>query len=374
MLKNTCVLFGAGADAPFNIGTGGDFAKSVLGTVQASGRMNAAIKEHYDRIVLHQDEWYPRYLSRYWKEDDLLKAALRRRNLERNNKPSDKEFKSCFDKCKRDPALKKTLINDYPSYMGIVDGKFSSIIAPTVLGRGRFWQVVSCYCRAYLTIVQQILGQDDYERYLSPTKELIAGIRAACRKPAGEDSYYSVIRKLKSSFDISVITTNYTLYCEEISNLEENHIAYVHGRVGLFESPRDLCVYDVEHQDIANEIVFPYLFIQSGIKPIVERKQIKEYSKMVKFMDDAKRIVILGYRLNYDDNHINSIIRSAVKQKKEVVYLAYHGNHNDVLSNDVDNILDKLRLPEKPSNLLIQSITNDNAQIVFENALTGNCR
>lgn len=43
---------------------------------------------------------------------------------------------------------------------------------------------------------------------------------------------------------------------------------------------------------------------------------------MIWFMDEADRILILGYRLNYDDNHINSIIRSEVNRGKK--WFIYH--------------------------------------------------
>ncbi|MBP5311321.1 MAG: hypothetical protein J6112_00605 [Clostridia bacterium] len=113
---------------------------------------------------------------------------------------------------------------------------------------------------------------------------------------------------------------------------------------------------------------FPYLFIQSGVKPVVERTQIEEYAKMVKFFDESDKIIVLGYRLNYDDNHINSIIRSAVKQNKEVVYLSFNDKKVAPLSNK--EVHDKLKLPMICPSLKFFEIDGSNASRVFEEELT----
>lgn len=372
-MKKVCVLFGAGADAPLGIATGGDFATNVLGTSPINGsRMNEAIKQHFLRIIPKDDDWYPSYNTyKVWEENDIVKASLRKRNLEKARKISDEDFKKEFEDLIVDSAERDIVKRQYPSYMGILDGKFSTLIAPSILGRGKFWQVVSCYCRAYLTIVQQVLGRDDYDDFLNPTENLIREIRNASKIYATKESYYRIIKELSTTLDVSVVTTNYTLYCEEVSELSCEKIAYVHGRIGLFESPKDLCVYDVEDKKDAKAIdgkaVFPYIFIQSGIKPIVERKQIEEYWKMIRFIDEANKIIIVGYRLNHDDNHINSIIRSAVKQGKEVVYLSFDDGKMDFLKRE--DVKNRLRFSDDPANLKWHEITSKDAYSVFENEL-----
>lgn len=50
---------------------------------------------------------------------------------------------------------------------------------------------------------------------------------------------------------------------------------------------------------------------------------------MIDFFDEADIIFILGYRLNCDDNHINSIIRSAICNGKKVVYFIYENDLDD---------------------------------------------
>lgn len=369
-MKKICILFGAGADAPLGVGTGGDFARSVLGVIPEPGntsKINNAIKNHYSRIIVKQDPWFPSYRFSSWKEDQLVKASLRRKLLDKEIKLKDEDFKSQYNEIISDKSKKERLINMYPSFMGMIENKFPTIIAPTILGQVKFWQVVSCFCRAYLFLVQQVLQREDYESFLNPTKKLIEEIRGVSKKKGDRKNYYTIVKELSSTHDFSVVTTNYTLYCEEISGLDTKHIAYVHGRIGLFESPKNLCVYDVEQDILNGDTVFPYLFIQSGIKPIIERRQIEEYSKMISFMDDAESIIITGYNLNNDDNHINSIIRSAIMKGKRVVYLAFDdGKMGLPLRKD---IMKKLRIQGDANNLEWKPITSKDAYCVFKNAL-----
>ena len=165
-----------------------------------------------------------------------------------------------------------------------------------------------------------------------------------------------------NNIQINVVTTNYTPICEITTNINENNIAYVHGKIGLFEAPYSLKVFDVEKEELPNEIYFPYLFIQSGVKPVVEYNQIKEYYKMVKFFEEAERLIIVGYKINIDDHHINGLIRNLF-QDKEIVYLDYD-------SFDKEYICKLLRLPEKNyKNLKYVSINESNSIKIFEEVL-----
>lgn len=141
-------------------------------------------------------------------------------------------------------------------------------------------------------------------------------------------------------------------------------IAYFHGKLNLFESPYEMKVYDITNDDDASELsniyYFPYIFIQSAIKPIVEKKQIIEYSKAINFLEESKCLIIIGYKINCDDNHINSIIRDFLLKHK-VIYFDYDNSSED-------NILKKLRV-EKCDNFEYISINNKNCIETFKNKL-----
>ena len=144
--------------------------------------------------------------------------------------------------------------------------------------------------------------------------------------------------------------------------ITDDKIAYIHGRLNWFESPYNLQVYDVSREQLPNELCFPYLFIQSGIKPIVDAVQINEYAKMLQLLRDSEQLVIVGYRLNSDDNHINGIIKTYLNQK-EVVYLDFDKGTTE------NDILKRLRL-DTNKNLKYIKIDASNAYCIFQECLS----
>ena len=69
-----------------------------------------------------------------------------------------------------------------------------------------------------------------------------------------------------------------------------------------------------------SDIVFPFLAIRSGIKPIINSTQIKEWNKFVNDLDDSDVLIIVGYGFNNDDEHITNLIREAISKYTIKVY------------------------------------------------------
>lgn len=63
----------------------------------------------------------------------------------------------------------------------------------------------------------------------------------------------------------------------------------------------------------ADDFVFPYILIQSGIKPIVNGYQIHEFEKAVRMIDESEELFILGYGVNSDDEHITNLLRTRLQ-------------------------------------------------------------
>ena len=68
--------------------------------------------------------------------------------------------------------------------------------------------------------------------------------------------------------------------------------------------------------------------IPSGVKPLICKKQINEFKKFSDNLDKSDYLAIVGYNLNSEDNHINSIISSWLREneKHKVIYLNYIGD------------------------------------------------
>lgn len=351
--KKICIMFGAGAEIPYGLSGGGNFAKTVIGLSNDKNNMDTAIKEYYKKKII---EWYPNYQHNCFDFDKLFKASLKKQLLEdecdiQNKKGFDDLIKK---KSQISSKKKEKIIDKYTSYMGILDEKFHTIISPKYLGPKKFWGVVACYARAYLLLTgemvkkteKQTLTKKDYLDMLeNPLKYY-----EKWQYIQSKDSYYDIIQNCpEAKNSISIITTNYTPICENITG--DKNIAYVNGRLNWFESPYELKVYDVTNENkkpSKDDIWFPYIFIQSGVKPIIEEKQIEEYAKMINYIKQAETIIIVGYRINADDNHINSFLRSAIISNKKVIYFNHNGElsieqiykrlHLDKIKNNINNI------------------------------------
>ena len=368
-----CILCGAGAESSFGLSDGANFALGVLGINQKE--MDNALNDFYRS---KNYSWCSNRPNKNpFKIDSLFEAAYRKKyingeiSVETMNK-MDSEIKKCKETYTDEQ--KNKIINESTSYMGIIDEHFHTIINPKALGPEKFWRVVDCYTRAYLLLVSEILypkmsmsmSSNDYLKILENPDSTLKKINTAIMNEERfhGDSYYSRLSKYNN---IKIVTTNYTPCCSIITG-KEDEVVYIHGKIGLFEVPYEWKIYEAAQiqEYIDSKLFFPYLFIQSGIKPIVEERQIKEYYKMIKAFE-AEKIIILGYRINCDDNHINGMLRSAYEQGKEIVYLDYPSS--DGIHSTKETIAKRLRIEEPTSNLRFVPIENTDCLDKLENEL-----
>ena len=83
--------------------------------------------------------------------------------------------------------------------------------------------------------------------------------------------------------------------------------------------------------------------------------------RCLSFFRNQIRLIIVGFNLNTDDNHINGIIRSYLNSK-EVIYLDYDD------TGSKERICYRLRLKDS-TNLKYFKINQDNAVLIFEELL-----
>jgi hypothetical protein len=206
---------------------------------------------------------------------------------------------------------------------------------PINCGTYRCWRLINYFWSAYFSIVIPVLkldndyfkeiANDKYNKILenlqSVTDKVFSKNFFECHKDKTENDrnyYYTLKKYFSNSF---AITSNYTPFVE---NYWGKDCAYLAGSLKLFEIPEKLSI--VEAEDIQeNDFVFPFLATQAPVKPIVDAKQIQEYSKSIEKLSESDCLVIIGYGINENDNHINAILRDfIVKNKnKKIIYFEY---------------------------------------------------
>ena len=176
----------------------------------------------------------------------------------------------------------------------------------------RIEELTADNARAELTIILNNISNKKY--FITKLEQY--------NKAKKEDLYYDMISKFKSNFDINVITTNYTPFAQNMIGLLDDEIAYVHGKLDWFENIKTKEVKILsEHLD--DSIIFPFIFVQSGVKPIISPVQLREYVKAMKFLEEADLVIILGYGINSDDEHILNMLRERDKTRGNIIYLKY---------------------------------------------------
>lgn len=379
-IRKICIIAGAGAEVPYQISDGLDFAKKTTGIVDECTRrdlelMNKAIKEYYNAClkVIDKDKkaWYPsRHFNTNLQIQQLLKAAIIDRRVENSEEATNKEAQNKKDgelikkytdnynqkeRCADIEREMNELLEQYISYKGIFDKEFSSLLSPRSYGISGFWKIINMYTRAYLCIVKDIIygkrvvDKDTYLKILKEPIETLKKINIRCQALEDENAYYQFMVGMSN---VSLVTTNYTPLALLKSGIDEEHVAYVNGKLGWFESAYQMRTFDLKNNEDADELkkekdlYFPYIFTQSSTKPIVDEKMVMEYKKMADLIEEAETIIILGYNINSDDNHLNGQIRKAALRAKKIIYMAYEAEGGKVGITE-EQFLNRLRLSKR---------------------------
>lgn len=196
--------------------------------------------------------------------------------------------------------------------------------------------------------------------------------------------YYNILAN--SGIDCNIITTNYTDIVNTLAGRDENDIVYLHGKMTLFEDLKSLSVFDckplqntniqLSHDNQFSNII-PFILIPSGVKPIICQRQIQEFAKFIHALDQSEYLIVLGYRFNSEDNHINSIIAEWLRRRqRKLLYLNYNASVDFSTFNWADEF--SVGPCENPADEVLRSnsqiinikISKENARSTFEKLLS----
>lgn len=135
-------------------------------------------------------------------------------------------------------------------------------------------------------------------------------------------SYYKLIKEHFKSYNINcVVTTNYTRLSSYILNGKNTY--NIHGRLDYYEFPDEFrFCKNVRLKDLKENKVFPFILGQSSVKPIICFNQISNIVNAFKKIYNSDILVVLGYGINGDDDHINSMIRDFILKGKKIIFVS----------------------------------------------------
>ena len=198
--------------------------------------------------------------------------------------------------------------------------------------------------------------------FLNTTRRYISGI---AEKHSSEiiksNGFYHDIEQIKKTNEILAIgTTNYN---EFIKSISKENIYFLNGSVNDFYDPYLNTTQSIIESEEGSHFTVPFLFTQSGIKPLTSIKMSKRYVDLYEQLKLSDSIAIVGYGFNSDDGHINGMFRSLIEEDNKLITIFHY---TDNFSTDSELTLknhyqERLRLK-----------TSDNLKIIKINSLREN--
>jgi hypothetical protein len=164
------------------------------------------------------------------------------------------------------------------------------------------------------------------------------------------DGYYHDLDKLEGNFVIqSIGTTNYNTFIEKIT---KRKIVYLNGSVELYYDPYLNKIMSREEAENSKHFTVPFLFTQSGIKPLTSVSMSEQYVNLYRNFKESDLVCIIGFGFNKDDGHINGMIRALIEDENKKVCILHYTKENTISRNIEKEYKDKLRI-ESTNNLII---------------------
>lgn len=136
------------------------------------------------------------------------------------------------------------------------------------------------------------------------------------------DGYYHDILKLKETHKISAVgTTNYNAFIKTIS---AEDVYYLNGSVADYYDPYLNTIVSEEKLLNSEHFTVPFLFTQSGIKPLTSIKMSERYVELYTHLKNSDAIAVIGYGFNLDDGHINGLFRACIEEECKTLTIFHY--------------------------------------------------
>jgi hypothetical protein len=131
----------------------------------------------------------------------------------------------------------------------------------------------------------------------------------------------------------------------------QREVVYLAGKLNQFEFPHELRIeaFNKKTQIKPADFFFPFLLTQAPIKPIIVSEQIRQYANALSILSSIDTLVVIGYSLCPNDNHIISMIREFIlKQKNRVIYFEYIDKNKNTPFDEIrKNVKQSLRITDE---------------------------
>lgn len=246
-------------------------------------------------------------------------------------------------------------------YQMLIDNYFRYILSPKT-DWAKFTKMFLFLRAAYdaitskeNTLSDEALNKQDsyYKDIITELKNDNARVEIKALASTNYHDYYGRLVKLRNESKIEDGTLD-----EASLEARFGKVMRLNGGVGEFYNPyknslvkRELTntAAEQDHSDnlflYQNQLVTPFFFTQSGIKPMTAIDISCLYTEMYSKFKEADIIVVIGFNFNSDDNHINTIIRDLVENhNKTLVLITVGADTKKALDDKRKEVCKKLRI------------------------------
>jgi len=177
----------------------------------------------------------------------------------------------------------------------------------------------------------------------------------------GPGFYHDLIDLNKEQRIHAIGTTNYNNFISEIfqkHDMQDVSIYHLNGSVHDYYDPyKNRIISNLDEVDSSKQIVVPFIFTQSGVKPLTSITMSQRYVDLYEKFKECDSIAIVGYGFNGDDGHINGMFRSLIEEDQKDIHIFHYNSDNSTLSSLQRGYKNKLRI-DSTSKLHIHLINN----------------
>ncbi len=132
--------------------------------------------------------------------------------------------------------------------------------------------------------------------------------------------FYHDLITMQNDFDLHAVgTTNYNNFIMDIfekNDIKGVSIYYLNGGVRDYYDPyKNRIISDLSEVNPTEQIVVPFIFTQSGVKPLTSITMSQRYVELYEKFKECDSIAIIGYGFNGDDGHINGMFIQSSLQR-----------------------------------------------------------
>lgn len=170
------------------------------------------------------------------------------------------------------------------------------------------------------------------------------------KKVTEEKGYYQDIVAFRDQAEVKVIgTSNYNTFINDITSISAT---FLNGSIDDYYDPYRNKIISKDDAEKSGRICVPFLFTQSGIKPLTSVSMSRRYVELFDNFSECDVIGVVGFGFNSDDGHINGLFRELIEDKNKKVVVFHYPD------NSLNKYEEKLRIVAT-ANLVIRNVSKD---------------